>query len=69
MVQHALQRTKLVQTIKNQPCKNNLTVEQILDQSVKLCAQHDAGWHIFHEQDHYDVEREIILNKTLPLAG
>ena len=63
----AISSDEASQQIKNQPCKNNLTVEQILDQSVKRYAQHDAGWHIFHEQDHYDVEREISLNKSTEL--
>jgi hypothetical protein len=32
--------------VKNLPCKDNLTVEQVLDQSVRSHSQRDIGWRV-----------------------
>lgn len=53
--------------VKNLPCKNNLTADQILDQSIKSHSQTDIGWHIFQEDGYFDVERAILVNKGMEL--
>jgi hypothetical protein len=53
--------------VKAQSCRNGQTVEIILDQSVKSHSQRDIGWRTFEEEDYYDVERVILVSKSMEL--
>ncbi|MEY4211734.1 MAG: hypothetical protein RLZ92_2115 [Pseudomonadota bacterium] len=53
--------------VKNLPCKDNLTVEQTLDQSIKSHSQRDIGWRQFQEDDYIDIERAVLINKSMEM--
>lgn len=53
--------------VKNLPCKDNLTVEQVLDQSIKSHSQRDIGWRNFQEDGYIDVERAVLINKSMEM--
>lgn len=50
--------------VKSLACKDNSTVEQALDQSIRSHSQRDIGWRVFQEQDFVDVERAVLVNKA-----
>ena len=53
--------------VKNLPCKDNLTVEQVLDQSLRSHSQRDIGWRVFQEDGYIDVERAVLINKSMEM--
>lgn len=53
--------------VKNLACKDNLTVEQALAQSIRNHSQRDIGWRMFPEQDFIDIERAVLVNKAKEL--
>ncbi len=53
--------------IKKLPCKDDMTVEQVLDQSIRSHSQRDIGWRNFQEDGYVDVERAILINKSMEL--
>ena len=53
--------------VKNLACKDNLTVEQMLDQSIKSHSQRDIGWRNFQEDGYIDVERAVLINKSMEM--
>ncbi|MFM8340583.1 MAG: hypothetical protein ACKN9F_00015, partial [Methylomonas sp.] len=53
--------------VKNLTCKDNLTVEQVLDQSVRSHSQRDIGWRAFQEDGYIDVERAVLINKSMEM--
>lgn len=55
------------QQVKTQMCRDNLTVDQTLDKSIKSHSQRDLGWRAFQEEDHYDIERAVLINKAMEL--
>lgn len=55
------------QQVKTQVCKDNLTVDQALDKSIKSHSQRDIGWRSFQEDDYYDIERAVLINKAMEL--
>lgn len=63
----ALDRVQASQQVKTQVCKDNLTVDQALDKSIKSHSQRDIGWRTFQEDDHYDIERAVLINKAMEL--
>ena len=67
MVSHAVSSDEASQYVKAQPCRDNQTVDQILDQSVKSHSQRDIGWRTFQEEGYYDVERAVLINKGMEL--
>lgn len=64
---HAINPEEATQSVKAQPCTDNQTVEQILDQSVKVHSQRDIGWRTFQEAEYFDVERAVLINKGMEL--
>lgn len=54
-----------MQSVKIQACKDGLTIEQVLDQSVKSNFQRDIGWRYFLQEDYIDVERSVLINKGM----
>lgn len=53
--------------VKSLPCKDNMSVDQILDQSIKSHSQRDIGWRTFQEDGYLDIERAILVNKGMEL--
>lgn len=53
--------------IKSLPCKDNMTVDQILDQSIRRNSQRDIGWRTFQEDGYFDIERAVLVNKSMEL--
>lgn len=53
--------------VKNLACKDNLTVEQALAQSIRNHSQRDIGWRMFPQQDFIDIERAVLVNKAKEL--
>jgi len=59
----AITADEALQQVKNVPCKDNQSIEQILDQSVKSHYQRDIGWRQFQQDDYFDIERAVLINK------
>lgn len=55
------------QTVKIQQCKNNLTIAQSLDRSIRNNALQDQGWRTFEGNASYDVERVVLITKGTEL--
>jgi hypothetical protein len=53
--------------VKNLPCKDGKTVDEILNHSVKRRSQRDLGWRTFEEEGHYDIERAVLITKGMEL--
>lgn len=53
--------------VKSLSCKENLTVDQTLDKSIKSHSQRDIGWRAFQEDDFFDIERAVLINKGMEL--
>ncbi len=53
--------------VKSLPCKDSMTTDQILDQSIKSHSQRDIGWRTFQEDGYFDVERAVLVNKGMEL--
>lgn len=64
---YAISPDEATELVKAKLCSDNQSVEQILEQSVKSRSQRDIGWRTFQEEDYYDVERVILINKSLEL--
>ncbi len=47
------------QTVKVSQCKNNLTINQSLEKSIKSRALQDLGWYAFEDNAAYDVVRVV----------
>ncbi|MBS4052380.1 MAG: hypothetical protein KGZ69_14425 [Methylomonas sp.] len=55
------------QQVKARFCKDNLTIDQTLDKSIKSHSQRDIGWRVFEEDGYYDIERAVLINKAMEL--
>jgi hypothetical protein len=66
-IAHAITPEQAFEQVKNQPCQNNLTTDQTLEQSIRSHSQRDIGWRTFQEEGYYDVERAILVNKGMEL--
>lgn len=64
---YAVSPDEATQFVKAQSCRDNQTVEQILDQSVRSHSQRDIGWRTFQEDGYYDIERAVLINKGMEL--
>lgn len=56
-----------VQTVMSAPCLDTRSIEQTLSATIKRSTQRDLGWHVFPETSYVDVERSILLNKSMRL--
>lgn len=63
----AFDANQATQQVKTQLCKDNLTVDQTLDKSIKSHSQRDLGWRSFQEDDYCDIERAVLINKAMEL--
>lgn len=53
--------------VKNTPCIHNLTIEAMLNTKIKTGSQRDLGWQVFKEDNHLEVERAFLINKSMQL--
>ena len=63
----ALDINQAADRVKAQPCKDQQSVEQVLDQSVRRRSQRDLGWHSFEDEGYVDIERAILINKGMEM--
>lgn len=61
----AIDINQAAQQVKTQPCKDALTIEQTLDKSIRSHSQRDIGWRTFQENDYFDIERAVLINKGM----
>jgi hypothetical protein len=52
--------------VQNSPCLGQ-TVEEVLKSKIHTRSQRDLGWQTFHEEDHVEVERAFLMNKSMQL--
>lgn len=63
----AIDITAASQQVKTLPCKDNLSVDQTLDHSIKNHSQRDLGWRTFQEDGFFDIERAVLIHKGMEL--
>lgn len=63
----ALNEEEAIQKTKTQACKDNLTVEQTLNRTIKGHSQRDLGWRTFPGNGYIDAERAVLINKGMEL--
>jgi len=51
--------------VRNFPCQGESTVDQQLQKIIKKRSQRDLGWRVFFENQNFDVERAILVNKSM----
>jgi hypothetical protein len=52
--------------VQSSPCQGQ-TVEEALKTKIHTRSQRDLGWQTFHEEDHVEVERAFLMNKSMQL--
>ena len=57
----------IVEMVKNSPCVDDLTIEEALKNKIRMRSQRDLGWQIIKQDNQYDVERAILMNKSMQL--
>lgn len=63
----ALSEEDAIRKTKTQQCKDDMTVEQALDRTIKSHSQRDLGWRTFPGNGYIDVERAVLINKAMEL--
>lgn len=53
--------------VKASSCKDNQSIEQMLDQSIKIHSQRDIGWRYFQQEGYVDIERAVLINKGMEM--
>lgn len=53
--------------VKNAPCLDNQSIDAVLTNKIKTGSQRDLGWQVFTEDDHFEVERAFLINKSMQL--
>jgi hypothetical protein len=53
--------------VKNHTCLAEQTVESVLASKIKTGSQRDLGWQVYHEGEHFEVERAFLMNKSMQL--
>lgn len=64
---HALIADEAMSKVKQSICKEDQTVEQMLDHSIKTTYQRDIGWRYFQQDNYIDVERAVLINKGIEM--
>jgi hypothetical protein len=62
-----LDEIKAEEIVKNSICIDNLSVDDVLKDKIKIRSQRDLGWQVYKEDDQYDVERAFLMNKSMQL--
>lgn len=63
----AISEGDAAQRVMAQPCKDNATVAEVLDRTIKTHSQRDLGWRNFPGTGFVDVERAVLINKGMEL--
>lgn len=63
----AITADEAMSLVKQSMCKDGLTIEQVLDRSIKSTYQRDVGWRHFQEESYIDIERAVLINKSSEL--
>lgn len=63
----ALTADEAMHMVKQTVCKEGLTIEQVLDSSIKATYQRDIGWRYFQQEAYVDIERAVLINKSSEL--
>ena len=58
---------KVEELVRTSHCINNLSVDDVLKDKIRTMSQRDLGWHVFKEEEQYDVERAFLINKSMQL--
>ncbi len=53
--------------VRNTVCKNGMTIDQALQKKLKKRSQRDLGWKVFFENEKYDIEKAILINKSMQI--
>ena len=61
----ALDADEVMNKLKALPCKDGLTIDQTLDQTIRSRAQRDIGWRRFQEETYVDIERAVLITKGM----
>ena len=56
-----------MQKTKAQDCKNGMTVDQVMEKTIKSHSQRDLGWRTFPGNGFIDVERAVLINKGMEM--
>ncbi|MCQ8180394.1 hypothetical protein NP603_04680 [Methylomonas sp. SURF-1] len=64
---HAVGLEDATSLVKNIMCKDQMTIDQALEHTVKSTSQRDIGWRSFQEDNYIDVERAILVSKAVEL--
>ncbi len=67
VAEEALTAKTAEQRVRKSICLNDLSVEQMLEKKIKKRSQRDLGWRVFEEDIGFDVERAILVNKSLQI--
>lgn len=53
--------------VKNSICIDDQTIAKVLKTKLKKRSQRDLGWKVFKEDEYYDVERAIMISKSMKI--
>lgn len=68
MANAQIDETQAEAVVRNMPCLNGLTIDNILKDKIKTRSQRDLGWQIFKQEDQtFDVERAFLMNKSMQI--
>ena len=63
----ALTHVVVEELVRNSACKNGMTIDQALQKKLKKRSQRDLGWKVFFENEKYDIEKAILINKSMQI--
>lgn len=64
---NAIDTEQATTQVRTMICKDNMTIDQALEHTVKTNSQRDNGWRSFQEDDYVDVERAFMVSKAVEL--
>ncbi len=53
--------------VKTSICIDDQTIAEVLKGKLKKRSQRDLGWKVFKEDEYYDVERAIMISKSMKI--
>lgn len=64
---YAISSDEALSKVKQSICKDQQTIEQILERTIKSTYQRDIGWRYFQQDAFIDVERAVLINKGIEM--
>lgn len=58
---------KVEEIVRTSHCIDNQSIDDVLKDKIRTMSQRDLGWHVFKEEDQYEVERAFLINKSMQL--